>query len=293
MNRLAYVAWLAVCLMWGTTYLAIRIALETVPPTLLGGIRFFVAGLILCAVVRVRGGGLPPPREWPAQAVLGALMIAMGNGFVVWAERWIPSGIAAVGVASLPFWMSGVEAVSGGERLARRAFAGLCLGFGGIVLLIWPSVTDRRTGGEHFVLGILLVQLACLGWAVGSSYSKRRLGGHSALADSALQQLAGGTLLLLAGTALGEWRSLAFTPRTLGAEIYLIVFGSLAAYSAYLYALQHLSIATVSLYAYVNPIIAVALGSVIADEPFTPRIAAAAAMVLAGVTVVRSAKGGP
>jgi drug/metabolite transporter (DMT)-like permease len=289
---LAYLSWAAVCLIWGTTYLAILIALETIPPTLLGGLRFVVAGLFLCLFIRIRGGRLPPLREWPRQAALGALMLGIGNGGVVWAELWIPSGIAAVGVAAVPFWMAGTEAGLHGERIAMRGIIGLTVGFSGIVLLIWPSFFVADVSAPRFGLGVLLVQIACLGWAVGSSLSKRTGSTTSVSAASALQQLSAGILLMAVGGALGEWQGLEFTPRTLFALAYLIVFGSLAAYSAYLYALEHLPIATVSLYAYINPIIAVLLGALFASEPLTPRIAAAAALVLAGVTIVRTAPRG-
>jgi len=284
--RLAFAAWLAVCLIWGTTYLAIRLALETIPPMLLGGIRFFVAGAILCLVVRFWTGALPPAREWPRHAVLGALMLGIGNGGVVWGERWIPSGLAAVNVAALPFWMAGSAAALRGERVSQRAVIGLAIGFSGIVLLIWPSLFLGDAKGHRFVFGVLLVQLACVGWAVGSSLSKR-WSLTSVVGGSAMQQLFAGLLLIAAGTALGEWGELTFTAQTVAAQIYLIAFGSLIAYSAYLYALAHLPIATVSLYAYVNPIIAVLLGTLFVNEPFTPRLAAAAALVLAGVMIVR------
>jgi len=286
---LAYVAWAAVCLIWGTTYLAIRIALETIPPTLLGGLRFIVAGLILCLFIRVRGRRLPPAREWPLQAALGALMLGVGNGGVVWAERWIPSGIAAVGVAALPFWMAGTEAAILRQQVAGRVAFGLAVGFAGIVLLIWPSLFEAPVGGPRFGLGVLLVQIACFGWAVGSSLSRRTTSSTSIVGAAALQQLFAGLLLTAAGSVLGEWQRLSFTPTTLAAQLYLVVFGSLAAYSAYLYALAHLPIATVSLYAYINPIIAVLLGAAFAQEPLTPRIAAAAALVLGGVAIVRHA----
>lgn len=292
--RLAYAAWIAVCLIWGTTYLAIRIALETIPPMLLGGIRFVAAGAVLCALILGRSGSLPPPREWRRQAVLGALLLGVGNGAVVWSELWIPSGIAAVGVAALPFWMAGTEVTFGGDRLRGRVLVGLIAGFSGIVVLIWPSLFAADVSGPRFGLGVLLVQVACLGWAVGSSMSKRTPSTTSTAAASALQQLFAGVLLLGVGTTLGEWSRLAFIPRTIAAELYLIVFGSLVAYSAYLYALNHLPVATVSLYAYMNPIIAVMLGTLFASEPFTPRILAAAALVLAGVAIIRTARrGGP
>ena len=285
--RRAYAAWLTVCLVWGTTYLAIRIALETIPPTLVGGIRFVVAGLTLGLFVRIQGVRFPPLSEWPRQAVLGTLLLALGNGCVVWSERWIPSGIAAVGVAALPFWMAGTEMSFGGERIRIRTIVGLATGFGGILVLIWPSLFATDVDGLWFGLGVLLVQIACVGWALGSSLQKRTRATTDVFAASALQQLFAGVIMVAIGTALGEWHHFTLTSRTIAAEIYLIVFGSLVAYSAYLYALAHLPIATVSLYAYVNPIIAVLLGSLIAGEPFTPRVVVAAALVLIGVAIVR------
>jgi len=283
----AYAAWIAICVIWGTTYLAIRFALETIPPGLLGGIRFTVAGLALCAVVRLRGLRLPPRAEWPIQALIGVLMLGIGNGFVVVAEQWIPSGIAAVGVASAPFWMTGIEALAGGERLTALTLGGFVIGFGGIVVLIWPDLFHGGNSGLTFILGIVFAQIACFGWSIGSSLSKRRTPHGSALAASAVQQICGGVVTLAVGTAAGEWHALSFSGRSIAAEVYLIVFGSLGAYSAYVYALQHLPVATVSLYAYINPIIAVILGTVIANEPFSPRVVVAAALVLAGIAVVR------
>lgn len=285
----AYGAWIAVCILWGTTYLAIRIALETMPPGLLGGIRFTVAGLVLCAFVRATGGRLPPARKWPMQALIGVLMLGIGNGLIVVAEQWIPSGIAAVSVASAPFWMSGVVAVTGGERLTAGTLAGFCLGFGGIVVLIWPELFHGGAGGTLFVIGIVAAQVACFGWSIGSWLSREHTAHGDALAASAVQQLCGGLLMLAIGTGIGEWTGSAFSSRSLAAEAYLIVFGSLGAYSAYLYALQHLPISTVSLYAYVNPVIAVILGTLIANEPFSPRVVVAAGLVLAGIAVVRRA----
>jgi len=219
--------------------------------------------------------------------VLGTLLLALGNGCVVWSERWIPSGIAAVGVAALPFWMAGTEMAFGGERIRLRTVVGLATGFGGILVLIWPSLFATDVNGPWFALGVLLVQVACVGWALGSSMQKRTQTSTNIVAASALQQIFAGAIMIAVATALGEWQQFALTPRTVAAELYLIVFGSLVAYSAYLYALAHLPIATVSLYAYVNPIIAVLLGSLIAAEPFTPRVVVAAALVLIGVTIVR------
>jgi drug/metabolite transporter (DMT)-like permease len=285
--RLAWIAWLVVCVVWGTTYLGIRIALETIPPGLMAGFRWTAAGLILAVVLRMRGERLPGPRAWPGIALLGLLLIGFGNGFVVWAEQYVPSGLAAVVIATSPFWMMSSEAIIGGERLTRRGLAGLLIGFSGIVLLVWP---DLRAGGEraaYFGAGLVALQLACAGWAAGSSWSKRHAIEGSIVASTALQMLAGGLLMIGIGTAAGEWRALTFTARTFGALSYLTLAGSLGAFVAYSYALRHLPISTVSLYAYVNPVIAVVLGAVLLDEPFGLRVIVAATLVLLGLGVVR------
>src|SRR5688572_4067177 len=153
---------------------------------LLGGVRFTVSGVILCLLVLMRGGRLPSAGEWPRQAMLGTLLLGIGNGAVVWAELWIPSSIAAVGVAALPFWMAGTEAAWGGDRLRGRVVVGFLAGFSGIVVLIWPSLFAADVSGPRFGLGVLLVQAACVGWAVGSSISKRTASTTTIVASSAL-----------------------------------------------------------------------------------------------------------
>ncbi len=291
-KRSAYVAWLAVCLVWGTTYLGIRVALETIPPALVGGIRYVIAGAVLGAILLARGERLPPRAYWPGLALLGFLMICLGNGGVIWAEQWVPSGIAAVVVASSPFWMAAIEALSpAGERLTRRVLLGLAIGFAGILALVWPDLTAGSGLGKQFGLGLVALQVACIGWAIGSSYSKRHARDENALAAAALQMLFGGLMMLAIASARGEWRDLTFTARSLAAEIYLILFGSLVGYTAYVYALKHLPVSTVSMYAYVNPVIAVLLGSLLLDEPFGPRVVIASAMVLVGIAVVRRQSG--
>jgi len=289
-SRLAYAAWITICLVWGTTYLGIRVALETFPPALLGGIRFTIAGLALAIWLRVRGRPLPPPREWGPLAIAGTLLLGLGNGFVVLAEQWVPSGIAAVIIASSPFWMSGMEALApGGEPMTRRTAAGLCVGFAGIVLLVWPNLSATG-GGRQFLLGVIALQGACIGWSAGSVYSKRYAPPTDPLAGSALQMLFGGLVMLALGTVIGEWSRLTLSPRSVAAETYLIVVGSWVGYSAFVYALQYLPISTVSLYAYVNPVIAVLLGTLLLNEPFGMRVVVSSAMVLAGIAIVRSAK---
>ncbi len=291
-RRRAYAAWLVVCLIWGTTYLAIRIAIESIPPLVMAGARWVIAAVVLLAVLRARGVRVLPLAAWPSLAVLGILLLGFGNGAVVWAEQTIPSGLTAVLVSIVPFWMVGLETlVPGGDRLTARRGAGLLVGFAGVLLLVWPELG----GGASRRLplgGLITTQLACAGWAAGSSYARRRsrqepAGGHR-LAASALQMLFGGLVLLMAGLLIGERPGLSITARSAGAVLYLIVFGSIGAYSAYMYALHHLPVATVSLYVYVNTLIAVVLGTLVLDEPFSWRIGAAAAIVLAGVALVRN-----
>lgn len=290
---LAYLAWVIVCIVWGTTYLAIRIALESVPVALVGGLRFTAAGLIMLAALRVTGQSLPSPRTWGALALSGFLLLVIGNGAVVWAEQYVASGLAAVMVAMVPFWTVVVEAArSDGERPGARTWLGLAVGFTGIVVLVWPELFTGTTG-NYFVAGVIALQLACAGWALGTSFTKRNTVSPSPAVTSAMQMLAGGLIFLAIATVTGEWTQLTFTVRSAGAILYLVLFGSIVAFSAYVYALKHLPIATVSLYSYVNPLIAVVLGSVLLSEPFSSRTLVAAALVFAGIAVVRSASGQP
>lgn len=286
-RRLAYMAWVAVCLIWGTTYLGIRVSLETVPPALMGGLRWTIAGVLLASYVFARGETLPPPSRWGGIALLAFLLLGLGNGGVVFAEQWVPSGLAAVLVATSPFWMAGVEAsLKDGERLRPNTVAGLLIGFGGILVLVWPDLIMER-GDRQFLLGIVFLQIASFGWALGSSYSKRHARHDHLLGTTALQMLAGGLMMLAAATLRGEWSSLHFTQRTALAMTYMSTLGAIGGFVAYTYALRHLSVSFVSLYAYINPVIAVALGVALLGEPFDVRMGTAAVMVLAGVAVVR------
>ena len=288
-RRRAYVAWIVVCVVWGTTYLAIRVSLESIPVFLLAGIRWSAAGVLLSALLPLFGDRLPPARTWGSIAIAGFLMAVIGNGGVVWAEQYVASGLAAVIVAMVPFWTVLVEAVlPSGERLKRRTLIGLAIGFLGIVVLVWPQLQVGGSEGRLFVLGVISLQIACFGWAIGTSYTKRNARTASPLGASAMQMILSGGMLLAIATATGEWSQLAFTTRTAAAMVYLVLVGSIVGYSAYVYALKYLPVSTVSLYAYVNPIIAVILGTLILSEPFSLRIVIAAAMVFAGIGVVRS-----
>ena len=287
-TRLAWLAWITICVVWGTTYLAIRVALETVPVFLVAGLRWMAAGVLLAVFAVATGRRLPGPRMWASLAVLGFLMNVVGNGFVVWAEQFVASGLTAVLIASVPFWSVGIEAcLPGGERVRWPTIAGLTLGFAGIVVLVWPDLSSGGVAGRRFVWGVIGIQLACLGWALGTSYTKRHPSSADPLGASTVQMLLSGTMLLGLATASNDWAALSFTPRTAGAMIYLTIAGSTIAYTAYVYAIQHLPISTVSLYAYVNPLIAVGLGTLLLGEPFSARILVAGGLVLAGTAVVR------
>jgi drug/metabolite transporter (DMT)-like permease len=287
-RRLGYLSWTAVCVIWGTTYLGIRICLESMPPALMGGLRWTIAGSLLCAYLLARGEALPPVSRWGGIALMSFLLLGLGNGGVVFAEQWVPSGLAAVLVATAPFWMSGVEALlPDGERLDRATICGLLIGFSGILVLVWPDLAMDRGADRRFLAGVIALQIASFGWALGSSYSKRYARNDHILGTTALQMLGGGLMMVAAGTVRGEWQQLYFTSRTATSLVYLSTLGAIGGFVAYTYALRHLPVSFVSLYAYINPVIAVALGVTLMGEPFDMRMATAAALVFTGVAVVR------
>ena len=287
-RRLAYLAWLTVCIVWGTTFFAIRVSLDTMPPMIMGSLRWLIAGLLLAGYVLAQGEKLPPPSRWGSIFLLGFLMLGLGNGGVVVAEQWVPSGLAAVLVASNPFWMAAIESVlPDGERLRVNVVLGLLIGFSGIVVLVWPDLTLGSGGRRGFLAGVIALQIASIGWSLGSSYSRRHARKENILGTTASQMLAGGVIMMAAATVLGEWPRLHFTTRTTIALVYLSTVGAVGGFVSYTYALRHLPVSFVSLYAYINPVIAVALGVLLLHESLDSRMAAAAALVFAGVSVVR------
>ena len=284
---LAYIAFVTVCVVWGTTYLGIHVALETVPVLLVAGLRWMFAGVVMSALMLATGRGLPKPRLWGPLALLGFLMNIVGNGFVVYAQQFVASGLTAVLIATTPFWSALIERLlPNGERFSKRSLSGLALGFSGIVVLVWPELTNGGAGGRQFVIGVIAIQLACVGWVVGTSYARRHELGDNPFRSTALQMVFSGIMLLIAATAHGDWAQLSFTPRTIAAMLYLSVAGSLIAYSAYIYAIQHLPLQLVSLYAYINPMIAVGLGTLLLNEPLSARVIVAALLVFAGTWIV-------
>ncbi|HEX4914991.1 MAG TPA: EamA family transporter [Vicinamibacterales bacterium] len=290
-NSFAYLAFVTVCVIWGTTYLGISVALESVPVLLVAGLRWMFAGVTLSVLMLVSGRGLPRVALWGPLLLLGFLMNVVGNGFVVYAQQYVASGLTAVLIATTPFWSALVERLlPNGERFSRQSLVGLALGFAGIVNLVWPEMSNGGASGRAFIGGVIAIQLACVGWVVGTSYAKRHELGDNPFRSAALQMVFSGTMLLGAATWNGDWARLSFTPRTLAAMLYLSIAGSLVAYSAYIYAIQHLPLSLVSLYAYINPIIAVTLGTLLLSEPFSTRIAISAALVLLGTWIVSTGK---
>lgn len=284
----AWFAFAIVCVVWGTTYLAIRIALDTIPPFLLTGVRFTAAGLIMLVIAAVRGERIPRDRKTLANlALIGFLMVGIGNLAVVWAELYVPSGIAALLVATAPFWMVIIEMFRAhGERSDLRGLIGMLIGFVGVAMLVSPGVSGAWSLG--FLLGALAIQVGGIAWQLGSAHGKYNLRHVPLMASSALQMLSGGLIVTVVGIAAGEVPRFVLTPRTFAAIAYLTIFGSIVAYSAYVFALAHMRTTHVSLYAYVNPVVAVFLGWLILSESLTTTSVIAMVVILAGVALVQS-----
>ena len=279
-------AFAAIYLVWGSTYLAIRFAIETIPPFLVAGARHVAAGALLYAWARGRGATAPTRAQWLTAAGLGGLMLLGGNGAVTWSEQRVPSGLAAVIVATVPLWIVLLE----GKRPSRRVALGIVLGLAGIGLLVGPG--EIAGAGRIDPLGALVLVGGSLSWAIGSLRGRAAGLPASPQVSTAAQMLTGGSLLLVLGLAAGELpRLLAseVSPRSLLALAYLVVFGSLIGFSAYVWLMRVATPARVATYAYVNPVVAVALGAAFGGEPLTFRtLLAAAIIVLAVVAIVRA-----
>jgi drug/metabolite transporter (DMT)-like permease len=288
-------AFAAVYLVWGSTYLAIRYAVATLPPLLMAGARFVIAGGILLLWSRLRGNRRPTRADWITGLVSGALLLLGGNGAVVWAEQRVPSGIAALLVAVVPLWMVLLDWLRpAGRRPALPVFVGLGLGLAGLGLLVGPDVLHGS--GDVSLAGAGVLMFGSLSWAVGSLYIKRAPRPSSANNGSGTQMLAGGLCLLFAGTLGGELSQLDLARASASSWIgflYLVTFGSLVGFTAYLYLLAHTTAAKAATYAYVNPVVAVFLGWLVAHEPVTSRTVIAAAVILAGVAIITVARDAP
>ena len=283
-------AFAAVYLVWGSTYLGIRFAVETLPPFTMAGVRFVVAGGALWAWSRARGAAPLTRPQWTTAAVAGGLMLLGGNGGVSWAEQVIPSGVAALIVAATPMWMVLLDwARPGGVRPSGAVWLGLAVGVAGIAVLVGPE----RLGGEPVdAVGAAAIAFASFCWALGSIYQRGAPSSSSTLLNVGGQMLAGGAMLLVFGQLVGESVDVAaVSARSLWALGYLIVFGALVGYSAYVWLLDVTTPARASTYAYVNPVVAVVLGWALAGEPLGPRVLAASVLVVAAVALITTAGG--
>jgi len=288
-RALAYVAFAIVCIVWGTTYLAIRVAVRSIPPLLLTGARFVIAGAILFAFARFRGEAIPRAKTVIKELLLvGLLMIGIGNLSVAWAEQWVPSGIAALLVATAPFWAALLERFQkDGERIDLRRAIGMLIGFLGVALLVTPG----GAGGAfdtRFVIGALAIQVGAITWQYGTIRGKRRLNEVSPLMSSAFQMLIGGSAVIIAGFAIGDANGLKITAAGIWALAYLTTFGSVLAYTSYVYAVTKLSVTNISMYAYINPLVAVILGWLILHERLNWISVVAMCTILAGVALVQA-----
>ena len=281
-------AFAALYVVWGSTYLGIRFAIETMPPFTMAGVRFVAAGAILYAWSRARGAVPATRPQWRTAVVVGACLLLGGNGGVTWAEQFVPSGVAALIVASTPMWMVLLDAVRLRAWPRPAVIAGLALGLVGIWLLVGPS--DLGSDPVDPV-GALAVGAAAFFWAVGSIYQRGAPKAEATLLNVGMQMLAGGALLLLAGVVLGERLVLAdVSAKSAGALAYLVFFGAIVGYSAYVWLLKVSTPAKASTYAYVNPIVAVLLGWALADEPLGPRVLSASVAVVAAVALITTAR---
>ena len=280
--------WLAlgiVYVVWGSTYLAIAIAVQTLPPLLYSGVRFALAGVILAGWLALRRVDLRiSRRELGGAAAVGILMLAGGNGLVSLAERTVPSGVAALIVASIPLWIVLYRMIAG-ERVGRDLLGGVLLGLAGVAILVVPGGLN----GTIDPLGALMLFGATLSWALGTFLSPRLETPRNALVSTAYQMLAGGVVLTVAAVVRGETAQLdpaTFSVRSLVAFAYLVVFGSLVAYSAYTWLLQNASVSLVATYAFVNPVVAVILGALILGEAITPTVLIGAAVIVVAVAFI-------
>ena len=292
-------AFAAVYVIWGSTYLAIRYAVATIPPFLMGGTRFVISGLLLYAFTRLRGAAAPTGEQWRSALVTGVLLLVGGNGAVIWAEQHVPSGLVALIVAVVPLWMVVFEwARPGGKRPAPAVFVGLALGLVGLALLIGPDAF-AHSGQSQLAIGAALVPVVgAMLWALGSIYSRYAPRAESAQLATGMQMLMGGAAFLVVSVVAGEPRQFsvaAVTVPSIVGFLYLVTFGSLVGFTAYIYLLGATTPAKASTYAYVNPVVAVVLGWAVAGEPLTPRMLVAAAIILGAVALITLAntRGGP
>lgn len=282
-------ALLAVYIFWGGTYLGMRVAVETIPPFLMAGLRFFTAGLILYIYARLTGAEKPKMRHWLSAGIIGAMLLLGANGVIAWAEQMVPSGIAALLVATVPLWMIVLGLFSKREKKPTLGvIIGIFLGLCGMGVLVSSSGNTVSSGSIN-VFGIAALIFAALSWSIGSLYSRRAKLPKSTILSAAMQNMVGGGLLIIVSLFLGEWQKFdisAVSSRSIAGIVYLIVFGSIVGYNSYIWLLKNGDPALVSTYAFVNPIVAVLLGWIILGEQFTSNSIIALVIIIASIVII-------
>jgi len=293
MKTKIWIALLTLYIVWGSTYLAIRFAVETIPPFLMAGTRFLISGVILFLWRRAAGDVLPTKRQWRSTAIVGIFLLLGGNGLVSFAEQYVSSGIAALIVGSMPMWLVMIEAIRpGGVKPTWLAILGLLIGFGGIFLLIGPA---ELTGASHTLnpLGVGTLLMAAFLWSVGSIYSRSADMPASSLMATGAEMLTGSIAILAVSGLTGEWNSFSFSSVGLSSWLgllYLITIGSLIGFVSYIWLLKNAPVSLVATYAYVNPLVAVFLGAWLADETLNARILLAALVIIGSVVLINQTK---
>ena len=286
-------AFASIYLVWGSTYLAIRYAVQTIPPFLMGGLRFVVSGALLYTWARSRGAERPTRTHWRNAVIAGGFLLVGGNGAVVWAEQFVPSGLTALLVSILPFWLVIIEWVRPPHaRPSAAIIVGLILGFVGIVVLVGPAGLGGH--GDVRPIGAVVLILGSLSWAIGSFYSRDAQLPESGLLITGMEMLGGGVLLLIVGALTGELSHFDLHRISRASAVgllYLITFGALLGFTSYIWLLDKVSPARLGTYAYVNPVVAVVLGWAIAGERLSVRTAIAAAIVICAVALITTARG--
>jgi drug/metabolite transporter (DMT)-like permease len=293
-SRLAIIlAFAAVYIIWGSTYLAILFAIESVPPLLMAGTRFFAAGVIMYAVAVWQRAPRSGWREWRTSLIMGAALLLGGNGGVTLAQQYIASGLAAVMVATVPIYIALIGWIAGtAPRPTPIVWAGLAGGLAGVALLLGGSANLADAAHPHALTGMLILLFSAFAWSAGSVYSQHAPNAPSPFVATGQQMLCGGVLLMLVAAARGEWQRFDLqnvTAVSFGAWIYLVLIGAIVGYTAYMWLLRHCEPAKVATYAYVNPIVAVLLGAAFAGEKLTARSLIAATLIIGSVALVITA----
>lgn len=289
-----WVALIALYISWGLTYLAIRFAVQTMSPFLMAGTRFLIAGGVLYALRRAMGDKPPKRIEWRSAAIVAFFLLIGGNGGLTWAEQYVPSGIAALLVGSAPLWMALIDALRpGGRRPTFVTALGLLLGFGGIILLIDPA-NLARDQGSTISIGVIVLLLVAISWAVGSLYNRDAVLPASPLMGTGMEMLVGSAGFFILSLIAGEWGQFDFaaiSTRSWLGFAYLVVIGSWVGFVAYIWLLRVASTPLVSTYAYVNPLIAIFAGYFLAQEPLTARILVATLIIVGAVALITLNRG--